>query len=42
MNLVKVLYCISWNYKNNFLSLKKYIDQNNPEVTVQGGEYPAP
>ena len=36
----KILYCISWSYKGNFLQLKKYIEEQDPEVTVTGGEYP--
>lgn len=38
--IVKVLYCISWSYKGNFLQLKKYIEQNAPEVIINGGEFP--
>ena len=37
-----MLYCISWNYKGNFINLKKYVEQEAPEVVITGGEYPAP
>ena len=37
---VKILYCMSWSYKGNFLQVKKYIEQSNPEILVTGGEFP--
>ena len=40
INIIEILYCISWSYKNNFQQVKDIIQNEYPDLDVIGGEYP--
>ena len=39
-NVVEILYCTSWSYKNNFQQVKELIQTDFPGLEVIGEEYP--
>lgn len=38
---VRVLYCISWGYKNTFQAVKQNLQARHPGLSIEGDNYPA-
>jgi len=38
---VKVLYCISWGYKNTFQAVKQNLQARHPGLSIEGDNFPA-